>query len=247
MTNRSAKDVLDHYYAEFYRPEVKLLSEQIRQLPEFKKHPEAIALFDEANVGLNRKVSRIVRRDGDGYGVMAYLDMGRKDFYDAYLAGAKDFVRTGNLDVLGVGKAIVALEDGPGQTTVLTFWTGPGFDIRRFLRPPGQDAEGDDIPDVPRPPDSVRVLSTLEKDPLARVRVATYKVGTTPLRTMFFYLSALPEAGWRKHPLFEKADTEAGHNNTLFFVQKDRELTVSLQPSGAEETTIIAIERAFRG
>ncbi|MCB9475294.1 MAG: hypothetical protein H6685_00360 [Deltaproteobacteria bacterium] len=247
MTTDSPQDVIDHYEQLYRRKEIKLFPESVRKSPEIAKRPDVIKFTEVLDDYINARISRVVRKDVDGISVLAYLDMGEGDFFDNYMSRGPEFVETGQVESLGVGKAVVAMEAAPGKTTVLNFWTGTNFNVKNMIPLKGKDTPGTDPADFQRMPNDRRLLSTAEIDSLARVKTYVYRGELAPRECIFHFLRALPEDGWEKSALHEKLDVSKGNNDTLLFFKKNRELTVSCQPSGHGASVAFVVERQLRG
>ncbi len=241
VTNRSAKEVLDYYEAEFRKREYNIAPGKLRD------DPKVASILKNTEDLVNAAAPRITRVDGEGLSYLGYLDLGTGDFLTNYSLRGGGFAKTGNVDYMGVGKAILAFDEGPGRTSVLSLWTGKDFDIYKFIPVEGADAEGNDIPDLPRMPDSQRLLSTRERDSSALVGVGIYKLDKSVQSCMVYYLDALREKGWVKNPIYESADVAAGENDTMLYAKNGRELQLSFEENGEGGTMMTAIERNFGG
>jgi hypothetical protein len=74
-------------------------------------------------------------------------------------------------------------------------WADSGFDLRRVLPVGSADAEGRDMPGVPRPQDAQRILSAWEADRPSGVYVYLTKA-RTGAELESFYREQLPKNGW---------------------------------------------------
>lgn len=247
MTSDRAKDVIDYYYDMYKKPEYRILSAKTRKESGLTKRPDVIRFFEKIDEVVNKSLNRVYRKDGNGYGFVGYIDFGNKDFFDHYIDKGLEFSKSGNLDHLGVGKAVIAIEDTLGKTTVLNFWTGPNFNFKNFAYNPNRDAKGEDIRDVPRPYDGIRIFSTKEVDSLAKVRTAVYRSSQSVHSNIHYYLKALRENGWVKSKLYEEADVKSGENNSMLFLKKDREVNITFSEDDNGHCLVTAVERKFKG
>jgi hypothetical protein len=108
------------------------------------------------------------------------------------------FAQTGNLQEIGGLRYAYARRpaDGSGQRTfVLTMWADSGFDLRRVLPLGSADAEGRDMPGVPRPRGAQRILSAWEADRPSGLYVYLAK-DRTMAELESFYREELSRNGW---------------------------------------------------
>ena len=104
------------------------------------------------------------------------------------------FGRTGDLNAFGALRFAYAKPTSRGQTHVLTVWTEEGFDFRKIMFEEGKDVAGDDFAEVPRLPESTRMMATrIDGAPYGmNVYVTSMPVGDVTA----FYDRAMSEAGW---------------------------------------------------
>lgn len=241
MTSHRVKEVLDYYESLYRKPEVRLAPGAIGRSPAFT-HPLVRKAMKDFEDALNRQQSRVVRMEGGGWGLLSYLDMGTGDFLSAWATKGEALTRSGNLDIMGVSKSVIAVEEAENKTTILTFWSGPNFNLYNLI-PIDGDAEGEDIPDFPRMEGDRRLFSTRETDSSAQVRMGVYEAPGSKAQCLLYYLDALRAAGWTKNTLYEKVDVELNNNSTMFYAKRGRELLISFNENDPAKTTVTVIER----
>lgn len=131
-------------------------------------------------------------------GYVACIDMGSAA-QDLEALGRRfmRFAQTGDLQEIGGLRYVYARAsaDSEQRTFVLTMWADSGFDLRRMLPLGSADAEGRDLPKVPRPRGARRILSAWEADRPSGVYVYLVK-GRTTAELEAFYREELPRNGW---------------------------------------------------
>ena len=219
-TSHPLKDVLDFFEARCHEHDGNF-SAEISRMPEYAR-----AAWTKPARGL---LDSTVRIDGDHRGVVACLDTGKSHLTIEELgARMADFSRTGDLGSVGLLR-YAFVERERGETHIVTFWTDDHFVVREMF-PAAGDAPGRDLSDVPRAPDSRRLLSAWEANqPQSMTVYALSSKSRDDLKG--FYATALPKTGWhvtdpesaqnRGHsapPQHTKVLTADKGNRTLFLV-----------------------------
>ncbi|HMA92333.1 MAG TPA: hypothetical protein VKP30_06585, partial [Polyangiaceae bacterium] len=97
--------------------------------------------------------------DSDGMGHLACLANAPEHGSQSLLMRARDFAQSGDLSQLGDVLYVVARPDTTSKFThVISVWTEDKFDLAAMFSS-SRDAPGADSETVPRPPNSVRILS----------------------------------------------------------------------------------------
>ncbi len=136
-------------------------------------------------------------------GFVLCLDMGtERRGLDKLAERAKKMMTTGDLSEIGHlryawAKPIEGAE--PERTMLLTMWSDSELNLFRLLPIDGRDVDGQDIADIPRPPQSTRILSSWESGKPYGVTMYAAR-GESPEVLERYYRALLPEHGWR---LFE--------------------------------------------
>lgn len=200
------------------------------------------SLCTRRDAGLAERLSVQSARTEDA-GHVACLDMGDapRDLHSL----ARRFVRfskTGNLNELGAFRYVSAsrVSDISGDYTfILTVWADSSLNLFRMLPADGLDAGGSDIPKVPRPPGSHRILSAWEIG--APSGIVVYRVpGESAADLESFYRSELSANGWK---IIERHPSESiviGDIRTLSAEQGNRTVTV-LARSTEPSATVLSI------
>jgi hypothetical protein len=115
----------------------------------------------------------------------------------AFLARAREFLRSGDLAAIGDVRYVAARELDNGKTHVLAVWSEGAFRIGALF-PASGDAPGSDLLGVPRPIAATRELSVIAPGRSFALRL--YGSTQRPHEVLAFYARALPEQGWDPLP-----------------------------------------------
>lgn len=92
------------------------------------------------------------------------------------------------------------------------------------------DAPGEDLEEVPRYPQSRRLLSRINETEQSRVTTLIYKSRSGVGSHYKFYRSAMKARGWQLSPLFERVNEESpGGSKILFFEKPGKGCLISIQ------------------
>ncbi len=106
----------------------------------------------------------------------------------------ESFMATGELGAFGELRFAYASKGPSGKTLVLTAWTDSTFNLRDMMPEEGQDAPGEDFPEIPRVPNSTRVMSAKAAGTPYAVNV--YKTTDAPAKTLAFFDAEMKARGW---------------------------------------------------
>jgi hypothetical protein len=106
----------------------------------------------------------------------------------------ESFMATGELGAFGELRFAYANKGPSGKTLVLTAWTDSAFNLRDMMPEDGQDAPGEDFPEIPRVPSSTRVMSAKAAGTPYAVNV--YKTTDAPAKTLEFFDKEMKARGW---------------------------------------------------
>lgn len=130
--------------------------------------------------------------------------------------------------------------DRPEQHTfLLTIWADGPVNLRALLPIAGGDAGGVDPSDLPRPPDSQRILSATEM--MAPSGVYTYLVKVaSPATITRFYRSALAKSGWE---ILERSSEESLQVDgvRILSAEKAGRLVTVLAHAGASAPPVVTL------
>lgn len=168
----------------------------------------------------------VERQEDAERGLVACLDpMGRELSPAAVLGALERFLETGDLAAVGELRLVFARR-GESRTAFLAIWTeGPTALLDAF--PATGDAPGRDVPGVPRPPRSRRILSAYEAE--TDPELAIYESDATAEATAEHYRDAMKALGYALDA--ERREPETGAD-FLGFVRDDRVVTVTVQGRG---------------
>lgn len=104
------------------------------------------------------------------------------------------FTETGELGALGQLRYVYVKRTPSGKAHVLTAWTMDKFSIKEIMPEEGKDVPGSDFSEVPRLPDSQRVLATqVEGTPFG---VNVYRTTMGQDQVVKFYDEQMIKRGW---------------------------------------------------
>jgi hypothetical protein len=104
------------------------------------------------------------------------------------------FGETGDLGMLGSLRYAYVRKARDGRSVVLTAWTDDTFKIKELIPEEGKEAVGTDLPEVPRPPNSRRIMATrLEGTPFG---VNLYEGTDAPDQVLHFYEKEMRALGY---------------------------------------------------
>ncbi len=142
----------------------------------------------------------------------------------------QSFMSTGDLGAFGELRYAYASKGPSGKTLVLTVWTDSAFNLRDMVPEDGQDSPGEDFPEVPRVPNSTRVMAAKADGMPYGVNV--YKTADSPSKTFDFFDREMKSKGWFA---YDPEMTEAEHKGQGRAYMKDAvviTLGTSVQPEG---------------
>jgi len=235
-TGRAPHDlehVLDYYEARCMQRDGHF-AEQLAELVE--GDPEIL----EAEA---RILDPTLRDSTDDRGYVACLDTLSDERLEpeGVAAAVERFKHSLDLSEFGELRYIYAERDEQGGTFFVAFWIEGSFKVADMF-PPDGDAPGRDVADVPRPPESRRLLSSWETGkPQA---VTTYVGGSLGIGQLdSFYRDEMADGGWEileadDSPLLRATGQEV-REGFLTFEQGDRMVSVVLTDGSQGATTTV--------
>jgi len=211
------------------------LAERLSEL--LAQHP--LAPNQEATL---RSIATDALRD-EGRGYVACLDMGDQAMSLGTLVSRfVRFSRTGDLHEIGQARYAYAQPvegSGGNHTFLLTMWTASDFNVHDVLPQEGRDAAGSDPTNVPRPPNSQRILSSSEVGQSSAVSVYLAKA-SSPSTLGRFYRAQLPARDWR---ILERHAGERLQidQTTLVTAHRGSEMVTVLAHPDAIDRTVVTI------
>lgn len=176
----------------------------------------------------------VIRADAGRAGMVACLDVGEARLgVGELLERVHRFLRSGDVSDIGYVRYVRAEQDGADVFLVM-FWNDGPFNIRRMF-PTSGDAPGVDIPGLPRPPKSRRVLSAWEEGEGPALNL--YEVeGMSADASDRHYRATLAEQGW--HALNPES---SGTRKTRGLMVMRGGLTAVLASSDTERGSLISV------
>jgi len=158
------------------------------------ENPEASL---KRNSSLSKAPSKLpdstYRHEAMNQGVLACIETDRALTVAELARRLRDFERTGNLASVGKLRYVLARREA-GVTSLLVLWTDGDAPLLRMF-PESGDAPGRDVPDVPRPVGSRRLLSAADQN--SPYAVTVYRSEASSLASVReWYGRELPSKGW---------------------------------------------------
>jgi hypothetical protein len=130
------------------------------------------------------------------------------------------FAQTGELGALGAVRYVYARKSEKGNTVVLTAWTDEQFNLKSFMGDKTKDCAGEDFAGLPRPKDSIRVISGRVAETPFGVNI--YRSKNTPGEVASAFDATLTKDGWAAiDPELEKMDANDKHHPVGRIYEKD--------------------------
>ena len=170
-----------HEQASTIRTELAKLSSEHLDLPAELRDPTRWLTLKQENGAESGQVTCFTRA-------------GRSESLSGFVTRLSAFAKTGELSQLGDARYVVARRDEKAnRTQVLALWTEGRFNVLDMF-PSHGDAPGRDSSVVPRPPESVRVLSAdISERPYA---LRMYDSAQPPQQILGYYAEAMKARGW---------------------------------------------------
>ncbi len=187
-------------------------------------------------------LNNVYRQETKEMGLFGVIQLG-PDWEKTLFQRIQRFTETGRIADLGAAKMIVAFRPPRSRrTTFITFWPGPGFNVRNLYPPaPGQDAPGRDLPDAPRCPGLRRIASMEEGASFARGYVGLYE-SDGPLNDVAeFYSSRMPRFGWTQQTPAMRPGPQESDTQTLFFAKGKKEATILIRNLNRGEAVQVVV------
>jgi hypothetical protein len=177
----------------------------------------------------------------DKRGGMAALDFGgEKLSMDGFRKRVETFVKSGDLSDLAKMRYVYYEANGQGGTRFLTVWTDEHLLLDKLM-PADGDAPGADLPDVPRYPGTVRVLSAEEHG--MPQRVVVYDGPGSPETAELFYRGRMPTLGWSADESFSRLAKKQGKTSLRFDNKKGHEVVLDLSSTDRQQgLTVVAVQ-----
>jgi hypothetical protein len=164
---------------------------------------------------------------------------------DAFIDRVGAFWNTGDLSQIGDFRYAIARRMASGKTHVLVMWTEGRFNLFDMF-PENGDAPGTDPKNVPRPPESVRLLSGELPGHPYTVRV--YESTRSPAAVLGFYDQKLTERGFSAESVWQESEEDAFATATPSYARaftKDGNLLVIsaiTEPAFEKSTQVSVVE-----
>jgi hypothetical protein len=201
------------WYAERYAGKGSATDVVTEELKALKVLPPSVSGLSQASFG------------DDRIGGMAALDLGG-GLTMKTLAPLVLKLASGKIGEVGHLRYLYYERTPSGGTRYLTIWTDDQFDLTKFLPSGEADAPGRDLPDVPRYPGTVRVLSADERGKPAQMAVFTG--AGSPEMAELFYDARMRTLGWQSDARFADAAARQGLHSRRFVNAKGREVVIDL-------------------
>lgn len=144
-------------------------------------------------------------------------------------------LREGKDSIASIGKSLKTLlalrDERSEEISYYNFFTDGSFNPENFLYDQNNDAPGMDLDDVPRYPNSRRIMTIETEDKGSRGVVLIYENPGSLIGNKLYYLTAFRRKGWEVDPSFEEG-LRKRDPGLLFFKQPKKECVLSLEEDG---------------
>jgi hypothetical protein len=183
----------------------------------------------------------VLREDGDGRGFVACIDTGSPTETTESIAAKANRMRH-HMDLSEIGdlRFVYAAEE-EGDTVFVIMWTDGPFRVREMFPNEG-DSPGRDVDDVPRPPDSRRLLSAWE-DSQPQSMTLYAGEGSDAASLEVTYRASMPSAGWNLLEVPDAAPRPEDAPPTLVYERGERMVIltfIDLHQGGAQTSIMTA-------
>jgi hypothetical protein len=199
------------------------------------------SLGEKADASLDKKfLTTGMLRSGDNDNEGAIVCFTKTSTSKSTLREAVEtFGKTGDLGAFGSLRYAYVKKTDSGRSHVLTAWTDEKFNIASVLPQEGVDSPGNEIPEVPRPPGTVRVVTArLEGTPFG---VNTYEGTDGPEKVIAWYDDEMRKQGWQSFdPEIEQNPENVDHERPVkvhLYEKGGVVLTIASRPNGDDGKT----------
>lgn len=177
----------------------------------------------------------------DHKGGVAALDFGQPMTMALLKDRMTQFVGSGELGSIARLRYVYYEKTGAGGTRFLTVWTDESFKLSGVMPKENRDAEGSDLPNVPRFPGTVRVLSAEERG--MPQRMAVYDGPGSPDTATLFYRARMRSLGWAEDETFARLAERQGKRALKFGSRDGHEVVIDLSPASDQGgVTVCALQ-----
>lgn len=235
---RAVSEVLDYYEQLYSVKPVNLGGDNPRYPP-----IEGIDWPAVRDIMNQQATSRAVRMENEMFGIYGTVllpDPREPGFNEEMERRSAAFAESGQISDFGEAKFVMAMRSpGASETTVLSAWPSPGFDVRAVATDGVHDAPGGDPMDVPRSNDDVRLLSFAQDRPEMSVQMAQYQHRLSEQGALDFYSTHLPQYDWAE-------DTRIGASGTgsvpsALYTRGRQQCHVSARWDDESQTTVSTV------
>lgn len=129
--------------------------------------------------------------------------------------------------------------EGDGGCRYLTVWTDESFRLSRLVPGRGQDAEGEDPPQLPRFPGSQRTLFAQETGLPQRIFI--YEVPAAAEAVRDFYRAAGRSRGWREDEPAARVSQRGGEEIMRLEGPAGIEYVIGIAPAGRTDKSVLTV------
>ncbi len=193
------------------------------------------------------------RYENENYGFWGTFELRDKNLKLSgveYLEKFTKAIETGKLGRIGTFKVTMALKPGENSSArILNFWTDEDFNLNNLSPDASGDMPGEDIENIPRFVDAVRLLSVAQENLRTLDRVVVYESEGSVINHILYYHSMMASKGWHADESFEKTITKPASGDVMFYKRKGRECTIAIDSDvdSGKITTTIMDRKAING
>lgn len=229
VTERSMDEVLAHYEGACMQRDGRFAE----QIAELQLDPRV-----GMGEGEPRDFDGTMSANLEDRGFVACLDMGEDQVdHEGVLDRVTEFLETGDLSRVGYMRYVYVqpLPDTDGSH-IVSIWTDGELNLFDMF-PAESDAPGRELADVPRPPQSQRMLDAHEADAPYGMSVFASREGDLDVLEAF-YQEALPEQGWS---LIEEHASDLGQPRHMVTAEKDDRVVSVILVQDESDSSLITI------
>jgi len=235
---RSVSEVLD-YYEQLYSVKPVNLGGDNPRYPAV----EGVDWPAVRDIMNQQATSRAVRMENDLFGIYGAVvlpDPREPGFNEEMERRSEAFGETGRISDFGDAKFVMAMRSpSAGETTVMTAWPSPDFDVRAVATDGTRDAPGHDPADIPRASGDVRLLSFDQDRPEMSIQMAQYQQRMSEQDALDFYSSHLPQYDWAEDTRIGASGS--GPTSSALFTRGRQQCHVSARWDGESQSTVSTV------
>ncbi len=239
---RPVGQVLD-YYEELYSGPPQEFGGAKPSYPPPRDDIDWEAVRQSFNAMATNRGLRVNTENWGLYGTVVLPDPDEPGYLAEMERRASAFLESGRIADMGEAKFVYALRaPGSSETTVMTAWPDPEFDLDALVSDGRDDVPGSDPPGVPRMAGDLRILSFVQERAEMNVYMAEYQARVSPDAAVEHYRGTLAHEGWTEDVRLAVRSSAPGTAPEALFTRGRQQCHVSSrvdERTGDAITTVI--------